>query len=87
MDRGVMNERQPSHYGPLLVDDSLPLPALLLKPSQTARALSISERTLWSITAPRGPLPAIKVGRRGVRYSLRDVEAWIVAQKAKGGWL
>jgi hypothetical protein len=79
-----MNDHKPSHNGPPLVDDSAPCLALLLTPRHTAKALSISERTLWSITAPRGPLPAIKVGRRGVRYFVKDVEAWIVAQKGKG---
>ena len=30
---------------------------LALRPRDAARALGISERTLWSLTAPRGALP------------------------------
>lgn len=29
-----------------------------------ARMLSISEKTLWSQTEPRGPIPAVRWGRR-----------------------
>jgi excisionase family DNA binding protein len=59
-------------------------PALLMTPKQAAKALSISERTLWGMTVPRGPLPAIKIGRRGVRYAVADLQAWIESQNQKG---
>jgi excisionase family DNA binding protein len=62
-------------------------PTLLLSARDAAKLLAISERTLSSITAPRGPLPAVKVGRRSVRYSLRNVEAWIVSHKEEGASL
>jgi excisionase family DNA binding protein len=58
-------------------------PTLLLSPTQAAKALSISERTLWAMTVPRGPLPAVKIGRRGVRYAMVDLQAWIESQKRK----
>jgi len=66
---------------------SNPTPALsrlLLTARQASEALSISERTLWSITVPRGPLPVVKVGR-SVRYCPTDLDAWIELQKQKSG--
>lgn len=48
---------------------------LLLTARQAAKALSISERTLYTLTKT-GEIPAIKVGRL-VRYDPRDLDAWI----------
>ena len=61
--------------------------ALLLSARDAAKVLAISERTLWSMTAPRGPLTAVKIGRRGVRYPVADLQNWIEAQKQIGGAL
>jgi len=47
---------------------------------ETARALNLSRKTLWQITAPRGDLPCIKIGTR-VFYSPSDIAAWIERQK------
>jgi predicted DNA-binding transcriptional regulator AlpA len=58
-------------------------PTFLLSARDTAKSLSISERTLWAITAPRGPLPVVKIGR-SVRYHVRDIEAFIEAKKNGG---
>ena len=59
----------------------LTAPKLLLTPREAAKALSVSERTLWSITAPRGNLPSVRVGTRSVRYSLDAIRAWIASQQ------
>ncbi len=48
---------------------------MLLTPREAARALSISERTLWQRTKD-GVIPAIKVGHL-VRYSPDDLRHWI----------
>ena len=59
---------------------------LLLKPRDAARILSISERTLWG-----SGIPKIRIGKRGVRYSIDDLRDWIVqrtesgAQKTRAG--
>jgi len=58
-------------------------PKLLLSAREAARALSICEKTLWSLTRPRGNLPCVRIGRRCL-YDPRDLEAWIGAQN-KGG--
>ena len=56
-------------------------PALLLTPKQAAVALAISPKTLWSLTAPRGPIPMIRVGERSVRYSVVALQRWIEQQQ------
>jgi len=48
---------------------------MLLTPRQAARALNISERTLWQRTKD-GVIPAIKLGHL-VRYSPDDLRHWI----------
>ncbi len=58
------------------------VPRLLLTPREAAAALSISERTLWSITAPRGALRLVRIGR-SVRYDPHDLAAYIERQKAQ----
>ena len=55
---------------------------LLLNPRDAARALSISERTLWGLTAPRGPIRAVRVGKRLQRYAVGDLERWIAGESA-----
>ena len=58
-------------------------PRLLITPRQAGATLAISERTLWSLTAPRGPIPAVRIGR-AVRYDLADLRKWINQQKKTG---
>jgi hypothetical protein len=53
---------------------------LAVAPREAARALCISEKTLWSLTKPRGPIPAAKIGRL-VRYDLADLQVFLDAQK------
>ncbi len=44
--------------------------------------LGISERTLWQLSAPRGPIPLIRVGR-SIRYDLDDVKAALSEMKSR----
>lgn len=44
----------------------------LLNTRQASEFLQISPRKLWAITAPRGPLPCVVIGRRTL-YSLEDL--------------
>ena len=57
---------------------------LLLSARDAAHALSISERTLWSMTAPRGPVPAVRLGSR-VLYPADAIRQWIDAQVGQEG--
>jgi predicted DNA-binding transcriptional regulator AlpA len=61
---------------------------LALRPRDAARALGISPRTLWGLTAPRGPIPCVRVGqgkRRAVLYSVAELQAWLAQRSTKGG--
>ena len=49
---------------------------LLLTAREAAEALSVCEKTIWSITEPRGDLPCVRIGRR-VLYSVEDLQRWI----------
>ncbi len=54
-------------------------PTLLLTAQQAAKALSISPRKLWGMTAS-GEIPHIRLGRC-VRYPVDDLRQWIDEQK------
>ncbi len=51
-------------------------PPLAVPAGEAARMLGVSPRTLWSLTAPRGPIPVCRVGRR-VLYRVPDLEAYL----------
>lgn len=55
---------------------------LLVSAHDAARMLNISERTLWSVTTPRGTLVCVRIGSR-VLYSPESLRSWIAA-KANG---
>jgi excisionase family DNA binding protein len=50
----------------------------LLNAREAAKTLGISERKLWDL-AHRGKIPCVRIDR-AIRYSLRDLEAWIEEQ-------
>jgi excisionase family DNA binding protein len=62
-----------------------PPPMILLTPRDAAKALALSERTLWELTK-RGVIARLKIGA-SVRYDVKDLEAFIESQKQKGGAL
>lgn len=64
--------------------DPAAVPKLLLTAPEAARALSISPRTLWSLTAPRGPIPAVRLGSR-VLYDPRALQRFIDQQQGGPG--
>jgi len=54
---------------------------LLVDTREAARMLAVSPRKLWAMTFEELPgLPYIRCGRL-VRYSVRDLERWIDAQR------
>jgi len=69
---------------PLAVSPQKPIVPvnLLAKVHDTARALEISERTLWGLTK-RGEIPCVRIGRT-VRYDPKDL-ADFIARKKRGG--
>lgn len=48
----------------------------LLTSRDAARYLSICERTLFRLAAPRGPLPTVRIGS-AVRFAQTDLDAYI----------
>lgn len=54
----------------------------LLTVRDAAKFLSISVKTLWKLTAPRGPLPSVHFGRT-VRYPIDDLKAAILGMRCK----
>jgi predicted DNA-binding transcriptional regulator AlpA len=59
------------------------IPKLLLRPPEAAQSLGISTRALWSLTSPRGPIPAVYLGR-SVRYDPDALRQWIAETQAAG---
>jgi predicted DNA-binding transcriptional regulator AlpA len=64
--------------------------SLALRPREAATALGISARTLWGLTAPRGPIRCVRIGpgrRRAVLYAVADLQTWLSqqAEAKKGG--
>jgi hypothetical protein len=58
-------------------------PNLALRPRDAAKALGISLRTLWSLTAPRGPIPCARIGtgkRKTILYPADTLRDWLRAQ-------
>ncbi len=55
---------------------------MLVTAREAARILSISERTLFTLTKA-GEIPVLKIGR-AVRYDPRDLQKWIETAKSPG---
>jgi len=53
---------------------------LLLTPREAAKTLSVCEKTLWTWTEPRGPIPAVRFGK-AVRYSHAALARFIAEQE------
>jgi hypothetical protein len=52
----------------------------LLKLAEAAKFMATSERALWAMTSPRGPLKCVRLGR-SVRYDLRDLRSFIDSKR------
>lgn len=54
-------------------------PILMLRASEAARALAISERTLTELVK-RGEIPVSRIGERNLRFSLAALESWVAGR-------
>lgn len=61
-----------------MADISAPM---LMPAPDAARLLSISERTLWGLTIPRGPIRAVRLDGR-VLYSPSSLAAFVADREA-----
>jgi len=57
------------------------IPILSLRPAQAARALGISARALWSLTAA-GEIPHVRLSRKMLVYPVHELREWL-SQKTK----
>lgn len=60
---------------------------LALRPREAAKALGISPRTLWSLSAPRGPIPCVRIGhgkRQSILYPVDALQVWLRQQMTNG---
>jgi excisionase family DNA binding protein len=58
-------------------------PPRLLTPREAAeQVLRVSAKTLSRLTQPHGPIPAVRVGRRSVRYTREALQEYIRQQQA-----
>lgn len=73
-----MNPKRVSYASNASSNEAAPL---LLSPREAAKALSICEKTLWTITQ-KGEIPVIKIGRL-VRYPLEGLKTWIESKSQK----
>lgn len=64
-----------SNQQPGRINTSPSVPRLLLNARDAAEALSICERTLWTLTST-GALKSVRIGR-AVRYAIDDLQAYI----------
>jgi hypothetical protein len=56
---------------------------MAMRPRDAAKALGIGARTLWALTAPRGPIPCLRIGngkRQTVLYPKDVVQTWLRQQ-------
>lgn len=65
-----------------MTNTAVPLP-LAVPPRDAAKMLSVSERTLWGLTQPRGPIHAVKIGRL-VRYPIESLRGYLDQQGGTG---
>jgi hypothetical protein len=63
---------------------AIPPTALAFRPREAAKALGISERMLWSLTAPRGAIQSVRVGSC-VLYPVAGLQAWLDRQATSEG--
>ena len=56
-------------------NENEPVPVLLMSDT-AATMLGISGRMLWNLSAPRGPIPCVRLGR-AVRYDPEDLNAFV----------
>ena len=66
-----------------MADQQNTKPVRLLKPSEAALFLAVSERTVKRLTA-RGELPHMRVGR-SMRFVMEDLLAYVARQRRRTG--
>ena len=63
--------------------DVASVPRLALRPAEAARALGLSERTLWTL-ADAGTVPSVRVGKLRL-FPVAVLQRWLIAQAGQAG--
>lgn len=63
------------------MNTTIAAPQAVLTIYEAAEYLRVSTRTLYAITKPRGPIPSVRVGSRGVRYTWAALQKFIDQQQ------
>ena len=66
-----------------LVEAKGEIAPLALRPREAAKALGVSERTLWTLTHGQNPPPHFRVGN-AVLYPVNELRSWLTQQSQKG---
>jgi excisionase family DNA binding protein len=66
---------------PITISAALPT---VLTIHEAADLLKVSTRTMYSLTKPRGPIPCVRCGRRGIRYTAAALQQFIEQQESGG---
>jgi excisionase family DNA binding protein len=64
----------------MLAGTTRPPEPILMTQREAAKALGISQRKLWDMTAPRGPIPVVKLGTL-VRFAPEDLRRAVLECK------
>ena len=67
-----------------MMNETQTVEPMLFSVREAAKSLGISERSLWSVTAPRGPLKATRINNR-VLYSREHLMEFIELQSQTVG--
>lgn len=60
-------------------------PRLALRPAECSRAIGISARKLWELTADKtSGIPHVRLGK-AILYPVRELQDWLAEQSRKGG--
>lgn len=80
--REMWMREQERMYKPIQPKQPSERDRLLVTTREAAQMLGVSGRTIWKLTAPRGPIPQVRVGC-SVRYAVEDLKAAAEQMKVK----
>jgi len=78
-----MTEKLTTPITPMLLETKAAIPKLAMRPREAAKAIGLSERTLWTLTN-QGKIPHIRLGR-AVLYPVDTLCEWLAEGSRIGG--
>ena len=74
--------RKPPQTKPVVPANPERDPAAVMTSRQAAKYLSVGERTMWKLTAPRGPIPSVRMGRV-IRFRVKDLDDYLAQVRVR----